>query len=470
MAGSTQIKPATSLALFASPDVVDPILHSFLQDASARLCKWFGEASLRGPLPFVREFPSVLPGVKGLTYEDLLADLQLVMDGAYQPLHPGALAHLDPPPLTASIAADLICSGLNNNLLAEELSPSLSRLEREICRWFADSLGLPPTSGGVAASGGSLSNLMALVVARENAGLRNEKKAVVIASEDAHVSLLKAVRVMGLSDDSLEIIPTDAEGKMSLETLKSRMDALKSNGHKCFVVVATAGTTARGAVDPLVELSQICNREGLWLHIDAAIGGVFALSEQTSDLVLGLETADSITLNPQKVLGIPKTSSLLLLADRSILSKTFSTGLPYMEPSWGEAHCGELGLQGSRSAEVLKLWLGLRQLGLEGVNELLGTAVSRRSYLQGKLDHLQFNIMSGPLHLISFTPSNIDHKASSLWSASTRQNLLGEKFMLSRPFYKGKHYLKAVLGNPKTTSSHLDHLATLLNDSVKESP
>ena len=129
MVGTTQIKQVTSLAPFASPDVVDPVLQSFLQDASARLCKWFGNATVRGPLPVVSALPSVKPDKRGVSYQELLDELQLVMDAAYQPLHPGALAHLDPPPLTASIAADLICSGLNNNLLAEELSPSLSKLE-----------------------------------------------------------------------------------------------------------------------------------------------------------------------------------------------------------------------------------------------------------------------------------------------------------------------------------------------------
>ena len=109
-------------------------------------------------------------------------DLPQLMDGAYQPNHPGALAHLDPPPNTASIAAELICAGLNNNLLAEELSPSLSILERQICRWFCQRIGLSLKAGGVAASGGSLSNLMALVIARHQANLQDDSSSVLIMS------------------------------------------------------------------------------------------------------------------------------------------------------------------------------------------------------------------------------------------------------------------------------------------------
>ena len=140
MTGSTQISSDISLDPFASPDHIDPQLQLFLEEASARLCKWLATASDFGPIPPLGILPEVAPKAHGLSVEALLKDLQLVMDGAYRPSHPGALAHLDPPPLTASIAADLICAGLNNNLLAEELSPSLSRLERLIIKWFSETL------------------------------------------------------------------------------------------------------------------------------------------------------------------------------------------------------------------------------------------------------------------------------------------------------------------------------------------
>ena len=195
MAGKTQIKPATSLSAFAPPEGVDPKLELFLHEACSQLCKWLGNANARGPLPLTNVTIDASPLLlDGASSDELLHHLQLIMDGSYQPSHPGALAHLDPPPLTSCIAAELISAGLNNNLLAEELSPSLSRLERNLCGWFATGLGLPVNSAGVAASGGTLSNLMSLVVARNQAGLNHDPKAVVLASEDAHISLVKAIR------------------------------------------------------------------------------------------------------------------------------------------------------------------------------------------------------------------------------------------------------------------------------------
>ena len=462
------LKPATTelLAPFASPQGLDPDLERFLHATASQLCRWLGHASSGGPLPNLSVLPAVAPEREGLGMDRLLEDLQQVMDGSFQPSHPGSLAHLDPPPLTASIAADLICAGLNNNLLAEELSPSLSRLERQLCGWFSSRLGLPDSAGGVAASGGSLSNLNALVVARQAVGLAQNPDAVVFASIDAHVSLAKAVRVMGLRDDALQAIPVDEHGRLRVDRLEERLQAMRLQQRPCLAVVATAGTTVRGAIDPLQALAHLCAREQLWLHVDAAIGGVFALAGATAPLLDGLGQAQSITVNPQKVLGITKTSSLLLVADRKALADAFATGLPYMEPAWGESHGGEQGLQGTRPAEVLKLWLGLRQLGESGIAAVLNAAVERRSVLQGLLDPDRLRLRTGPLHLLACRPVRSSQEGSEVWSLHTRQRLLDHQLMLSRPFYDGAHHLKAVLGNPHTQPDQLQQLAEILNAST----
>ena len=357
---------------FASPHNLDRKLHSLLLDASSNLCDWLADSGSQGPMPDSFDLPEVSPKKEGVSNRVLLEDLELLMNGAYRPSHPRALAHLDPPPLSASIVGELICAGLNNNLLAEELSPSLSSLERKLCKWFCEKLCLGNLSGGVAASGGSLSNLMALVMARSIAGLECDPSAVFFASNDCHVSLSKAIRIMGLKPESLQKIPTDENGKLNISFLDSRFKKIKTEGKKCFSVVATVGTTVRGAIDPLSEIARFCKKENLWFHVDGAIGGIYALAKTTSKFVEGIGSADSITINPQKLLGIAKTSSLLLVANKSHLSSTFSTGLPYAEPVTGtDLHGGELGIQGTRSAESLKLWIGLRQLGEEGIEKIL---------------------------------------------------------------------------------------------------
>ncbi|KGG12322.1 MULTISPECIES: pyridoxal phosphate-dependent decarboxylase family protein [Prochlorococcus] len=466
MIGNKDIVKYPELDYFPSPDQFDPDLQSFLEDASEKLCRWFSSANKTGPLPTYRYLPEIAPRVEGLSYKELLDDIQEVMNGSYQPSHPGALAHLDPPPLSASIVGDMICAGLNNNLLAEELSPSLSKLERNLCKWIARKIGMPASAGGVAASGGSLSNLMGLVLARHQLDLSYDSNIVVFASSDAHVSISRAIKIIGLPQNALCEIPTDSNGEIIIESLRQEIINSRAQGRKCFAVVATAGTTVRGAVDPIASLSTLCKQENLWLHVDGAIGAVFALSDDTSSVVPGLGLADSVTINPQKLIGIAKTSSLLLVANATQLSSCFSIGFPYIEPSWGDSpHGGEIGLQGSRPAEILKLWLGLRQLGENGISFLLSSSLKRRTYFQEKLDANLLNIISGPLHLISFTPSDLNTYDAEKWALKTKKDLITCNFMLSRPFHKGRYYLKAVMGNPNTKFEHLDKLASLINNS-----
>lgn len=469
MASAPPAPRASQPLPFASPEQLDPRLQDFLEQASRQLCVWLGSAAERSPLPGLSVLPPVEPEDHGLAPEMLLADLQLVMDGAFNPNHPGALAHLDPPPLPASVAADLICAGLNNNMLAEELSPSLSRLERSLTAWLAEQLGLPAGSGGVAASGGTLSNLMALVAARRQRGLAIDGRAVVVASIDAHVSLAKALAVMGLPPEALRPVPVDSQGRLDPTALEVELDQLERAGLPVIAVVATAGTTVRGAVDPLSAIAGICQRRGLWLHVDGAIGAVFGLVPAHRHRVAGLEQADSITINPQKLLGITKTSSLLLLARPQELVEAFHTGLPYMEPSWGGSHGGESGLQGTRPAEILKLWLGLRQLGLVGIRAVLDGAIQRRRQLQALLTpNERLQLVGGSFHLLAFTPKQLDAAGSQAWSDRTRQRLLQEQLMLSRPHYAGRHHLKAVLGNPHTNPAHLENLARVVHASLDE--
>ncbi|WP_320664353.1 pyridoxal phosphate-dependent decarboxylase family protein [Prochlorococcus sp. MIT 1223] len=452
---------------FASPDQLDSELRSFLDDTCSELCNWFAATGKSSPLPVSKKNVEVAPLYEGFSRQDLLEDLKIIMAGAYRPSHPGALAHLDPPPLTSSIVADLVCAGLNNNLLAHELSPSFSKLERNVCKWIADQFDFPSSSGGVLASGGTISNLMALVIARKKAGLQTDAKAVILASSDAHISLLKSIGVMGLSRESFVKVSTNNDGQISIDSLRIELNKLREKGQKCFAVVATAGTTIRGAIDPLLEMSRFCKSEGLWLHVDGAIGGVFGLVDSTSSLVKGISLANSLSINPQKLLGVAKTSSLLLVADRADLMSTFGTEMPYIEPSIGDDfHGGEAGLQGTRPADVLKLWMGLRQLGEKGIESLLQNAIDRRRYLQTLIDESNFEIASGPLHLIALTPKKLDKELSSSWSIKTRKDLLDNNFMVSRPLYKERYYLKIVLGNPHTSKTHLNELSEILNQSL----
>ena len=433
-------------------------LITLLNRTSQTLCDWFSNSNKNGPLPFDENFKCIMPEKDGNSEEDLFSEIESLLNNSFNPVHPGSLAHLDPPPLIFSILGDLIAAGLNNNLLAYELSPSITLLEESLCKWFAMKLGFKDSSGGIAASGGTLSNLNALITARNNAGLGSNPNSVLLISEDAHSSFIKCIRIMGLNDTNLVKIKTDNQGRMDINNLRKSIDICLIENKKIFAIVATLGTTVRGAIDPIKEISDICKKRKIWLHIDGSIGGIFAVTSIPIEGLNNICQANSITINPQKIIGITKTSSLLLVSDISTLKNTFSTGLPYISSKEDTTNRGELGIQGSRPAEVIKLWLGLRFLGLNGIEDILKSSIKRKEFFIENISKNKFEIYSGPLHIVSFLPKGLTIKDSDFWTQAKVNELMKNNFMLSRPKFKGKYYLRVVMGNYNTKDSHIEEL------------
>ncbi len=437
-----------------------------LKKTSELLCKWYSDTNKRSPLPLNNEFNVTYPLKNGSDVNNLLSDVEKLINTSFCPSHPGSLAHLDPPPLTISIIGDLIASGLNNNLLAEELSPSISKLENNICKWLSKKIGFNDDSGGIAASGGTLSNLNALVTAKYSSGLTFNNEAVIVTSEDSHVSIKKCAKILGVEDKNIFIVNTDKNGSMNIPSFIKLLNYLIDNGRKIFAVVATFGTTIRGAIDPINEIGNICKEKKIWFHIDASIGGVFLLANNNFHNMknFNLCNANSITINPQKLIGISKTSSLLLVSDFNTLKNTFQTGLPYIDSPDDVINRGELGVQGSRPAEIIKLWLGLRFLGIQGIEKILEESLLKKSIFIEKLDENKFEIYSGPLHIVTFLPKRMETEESNNWTFKAKNLLFKKNYMISRPFYKGKYYLRVVFGNFNTTTLHISEITNILNN------
>ncbi len=438
-------------------------LITLLNRASQTLCDWFSKADKTGPLPFDENFKCIMPAEVGNSEEDLFSEIESLLNNSFNPVHPGSLAHLDPPPLIFSILGDLIAAGLNNNLLAYELSPSVTLLEESLCKWFAKKIGFNDLSGGIAASGGTLSNLNALIAARNNAGLGKNPNSVLLVSEDAHSSFVKCIRVMGLDINNLVRIKTDNQGRMDINDLRNSLDKCIVENKKIFAIVATLGTTVRGAIDPIKEISEICKERNIWLHIDGSIGGIFAVTSIPIKGLNDINQANSITINPQKIIGITKTSSLLLVSNMSTLENTFNTGLPYMSSKENIINRGEIGIQGSRPAEVIKLWLGFRFLGLSGIENILKSSIKRKDFFIKNIKKNKFDLYSGPLHIVSFIPKKLGPEDSDKWTHTKVNELINSNFMLSRPKFKGRYFLRVVMGNYNTKESHIEELLRLLD-------
>ena len=268
---------------------------------------------------------------------------------------------------------------------------------------------------------------------------------------------------MGLSKNNLIKVKTDNNGCMDVIDLKKTIDKCNEEGKKIFSIVATLGTTIRGAIDPIDEIGKICGERNIWLHIDGSIGGIFLITKIPISGLGNVKSANSITINPQKILGITKTSSILIVSNIKVLENTFATGLPYISSESSVINRGEIGIQGSRPAEIIKLWLGLRYLGMQGIEDVLSSSISKKNFFQNNLNSEIYELYSGPLHIISFLPRGMNKSESDKWTLNKRFTLMKNNFMLSRPLFKNRYLLRAVLGNYNTNKSNINELLKLLN-------
>jgi glutamate/tyrosine decarboxylase-like PLP-dependent enzyme len=362
-------------------------------------------------------------------------------------------------PETAFVAPD----GANADAVRELSEAVLSELEVDLCRELAGTFGLGPEPGGVMTSGGSLANLQALAVARNRAfdveatGLGGDDP-VLFASEVAHTSLRKAAMVLGLGTDAVRPVATDPDSRMDPDALREAVATASDDGRDPFCVVATAGTTTTGNVDPLVETADVAAERGLWFHVDAAYGGALVFSASHRHLLDGVERADSVTFNPQKWCYVAKTCATLLLSDRTSLEESFRGGAPYVDRD-GPPNLGELTVQGTRHADVLNCWLTLGHLGRRGIEQLVEESYRLTDHLVAGIEERE------PLELASTPGTNIvcfraESDARSDLDALTgalRDHLLCERDVyLSLPTYRGSKWLRAVLLNPHTDEAILD--------------
>jgi glutamate/tyrosine decarboxylase-like PLP-dependent enzyme len=268
---------------------------------------------------------------------------------------------------------------------------------------------------------------------------------------------------MGLDESNLVRIKTDNNGCMDIQNLRKTIDKCFIDKKKIFAIVATLGTTVRGAIDPIKDITKICKERNIWLHIDGSIGGIFAVTSIPIAGLNDIDQANSITINPQKIIGITKTSSLLLVSEMSTLENTFSTGLPYLSCNEDIINRGEIGIQGSRPAEVIKLWLGLRFLGQNGIEDILKSSIKRKDFFLKNIRKNKFEIYSGPLHIVSFLPKGLAPQETDLWTKTKVNELMKNNFMLSRPKFKGKYFLRVVMGNYNTKEFHIEELLKFLD-------
>jgi aromatic-L-amino-acid decarboxylase len=281
--------------------------------------------------------------------------------------HPGYFAFVPSFTTWPAALAELTAAAANPYCGAWMESAGATQVELEVIDWFRAWLGMPAGAAGVLVSGGSAANLTALLVAREAAG-GPSGDSVMYVSDQAHSSLARTARAMGLRSQQVRVLPTDGRWRLLPETVAAAVRADRRAGRVPFALCASAGSTNTGAVDPLENLADICAGEGLWLHVDAAYGGFAALTPKGRAVLAGIDRADSVTLDPHKWLFQPMECGSVLIRDGARLERAFAIHPDYLDGSHthgdGEVNFADRGLQLSRGFRALKVWVSVQTFGL----------------------------------------------------------------------------------------------------------
>ncbi|WP_256640935.1 lysine decarboxylase DesA [Streptomyces murinus] len=385
--------------------------------------------------------------------------------------HPRYLAHLNCPVVIPAVLGEAVLSAVNSSLDTWDQSAGGTLIERKLIDWTTARIGLGPAADGVFTSGGSQSNLQALLLARQEAKSDDLGKLRIFASEVGHFSVQKSAKLLGLGPDAVVTVPVDRDKRMQTLVLAHELERCHAEGLVPMAVVATAGTTDFGSIDPLPEIAELCDRHGAWMHVDAAYGCGLLASRKYRHRIDGIERADSVTVDYHKSFFQPVSSSALLVRDAATLRHA-TYHAEYLNPRRAVReripNQVDKSLQTTRRFDALKLWLTLRVMGADGIGELFDEVCDLA--VQGW--HLlaadpRYDVVVEPsLSTLVFRyipaavtdPAEIDranlHARKALF-ASGDAVVAGTKV-------GGRHYLKFTLLNPETTPSDIAAVLDLI--------
>ncbi|WP_423723780.1 pyridoxal phosphate-dependent decarboxylase family protein [Arthrobacter zhangbolii] len=403
--------------------------------------------------------------------------------------HPKYAAHLNCPVVIPALVGEAILSAVNSSMDTWDQSAGATLIEQRLIRWTADRLGLGPQADGVFTSGGSASNQQALLIARNRAvaALRTEPGHKgrrlpellgglrIFASEASHFSIRKSASMLGLGYDAVIPVPCDANRRMDMQALEAAMSASAVRGERAMAVVATAGTTDFGSIDPLLQTARLAEEHGAWLHVDAAYGGGLITSRRHRHLLDGIGAADSVTVDYHKTFFQPVSSSALLVREAAMLGHvTYYADYLNPESAARDAIPNQVdkSIQTTRRFDALKLWLTLRIMGADGVGALLDAAIDLAA-ATGELVEADPDFdTAAPVQLSTlvfrYRPAGpdgrkVDEETSDALNLNIRRALSASgKALVAGTTVAGRHFLKFTLLNADTTLEDMRQILALI--------
>ena len=411
------------------------------------------EARLREPAP---ETPTEI--------DALLAQLQRDVWPFIGNLnHPRFFAFIPTPVNFVSVLADVLVSGYNPFVGSWLGGSAAAQVELVAVDWLRALCGLPETAGGLFVSGGSAANLNALAVARHVKLNDRFADAVVYCSDQTHSAVERALRVLGFAREQLCKLPSDEAFRLPLAALQSAVAADRANGKRPFCVIANAGTTNTGAIDPLPELVEFCRAQDLWLHVDGAYGAAAALCERGQTLLQGLGEVDSLALDPHKWLFQTYEIGCVLVRDVRWLKQTFHVLPEYLEDTqlnMAEVNFYERGYQLTRSFRALKIWLSFKAFGVAAFRAAVAHGLELAEFAERELraDACWQVVSPATLGIVAFrfapagvTGSALDELNQQLVTAVREDGFA----FASSTVLRGQTVLRLCTINPRTTEDDI---------------
>jgi aromatic-L-amino-acid decarboxylase len=411
------------------------------------------------------------PSTEPESFDAVLADLErVIVPGLTHWQHPSFFAYFPANSTYPAVLADLLSSGLGVNGMLWVTSPACTELETLMLDWMAELLDLPERfrsdgpGGGVIQGTASEATLCAILAARERAtgGQSNEAGAkqelVAYTSAQAHSATEKGIRIAGIGSGNLRIVPHDDSFAMRPEALAAAMAMDRAAGRTPFFVTATAGTTSTNAFDPVGDIAGICQREGAWLHVDAAMSGIAALCPELRWVNAGLDRADSYCTNPHKWMGVTFDCDLFWVADRAALINALTILPEFLRTKAGDAGAvidyRDWGVPLGRRFRALKLWFALRLDGVESVRAMIRDHVEWTQELAEWMgDDDRFEVVAPhPLNLVCVALRSGNAATDALVEAA---NASGEA-LFTRSAVDGRSIVRFCVGGRTTERRHVE--------------
>ncbi|MEY9938316.1 aspartate aminotransferase family protein [Streptacidiphilus sp. MAP5-3] len=471
--------PRTQLLHAASTDAYVDLVHHGARRVAARAVRAQSAGPFTGVTPdaLAAEFAGIDLDVPLPDPDAALDELdRLYLRDAVWFHHPRYLAHLNCPVLLPALLGETVLAAVNSSLDTWDQSAGGTLIEQRLIDWTAGRIGLGPHADGVFTSGGTQSNLQALLIARQEAcggDLSMLPRLRILASSDTHFSVTKAATLLGLGPDAVVAVPCDTDRRMQPAALERALERCRRAGEVPVAVVATAGTTDFGSIDPLPAIADLCDRHDVWLHVDAAYGCGLLVSPTRRALLDGIERADSVTVDFHKSFFQPVSCSALLVRDRSALRHA-TYHADYLNPKrMTEQRIPnqvDKSLQTTRRFDALKLWLSLRTLGADAVGALFDAVVDLAAdgwellapddrfevVVRPQLSTLVFRWAPRPrsAHREDLLDAANLHARDALAASGAA--------MVAGTVVDGRHHLKFTLLNPETTTADLAAVLDLI--------